>query len=134
MLSLLRSSSSLATAGVTAPRCFRCFSHSSASYSDITKITISGKLFRAPELSTTSSGRQCIRYTVRSWKGGEKANYFNIMCMTDNAKSIEFITGLPKGYVLYVCLVALPTRPHTGDLPYEQIFSLPLPLRALGYY
>ena len=134
MLSLLRSSPSLATAGVTVPRCFRCFSRSPAPYSDITKITISGKLFRAPELSTTSGGRQCVRYTVRSWKGKEKTNYFNFMCVTDNAKCIEFMTGLPRGYVLYVCLVALPTRPHTGDLPCGRVFSLPLPSGALGYY
>ncbi|PUU83305.1 hypothetical protein B9Z19DRAFT_1073019 [Tuber borchii] len=97
MLSLLRSSPPLAAAGVSVTRCLRGFSRSSAPCSDMSKITISGRLHRPPELTTTSTGRQCIRYTIRSWKGKEKTNYFNFLYITDNARSIEYYTGLPRG-------------------------------------
>ncbi|KAG0635707.1 hypothetical protein HOY80DRAFT_421382 [Tuber brumale] len=98
MLSLLRRSpSSSSAASLSVTRCCRGFSYSSVSFIDISKILISGTLVRSPELSTTYSGRRCIRYTIRSFQGKERTNFFNFLCLTENARSIKFLTGLPRG-------------------------------------
>ncbi|KAG0129103.1 hypothetical protein HOY82DRAFT_419979 [Tuber indicum] len=97
MLSLLRRPPPSSAASLSVTRCYRGFSYSSVSSSDMSRITISGKLVRTPELSTTSSGRRCIRYTIRSWQGRERTNYFNFLCITENARCIEYLTNIPQG-------------------------------------
>ena len=61
------------------------------------KMSIIGRLTADPEVITTLSGHECVRYTVAKGHGKDKyPSFFRIM-MFEEGKDRETLLGLPKG-------------------------------------
>lgn len=71
----------------------------------IARMIITGRLGAEPELSTTSTGQEIVRYAIATSSGSRdnrQTNWFRVGAfMPDNA-SREYFLSLPKGYVVLV--------------------------------
>lgn len=77
----------------------RAFSTSSPR--SLARITIIGNLADTPELTSTSTGREIIRYAVASNTGpsnNRKTSWFRVTSFAEGP-SRDFMLNLPKGYV-----------------------------------
>ena len=75
---------------------------------EIAKITLVGNLAAQPELKTTGTGREVIEYSVASSTGSgdnRRTSWFRVSAFTDGEARRNFITSLPKGYVVFFNLL-----------------------------
>lgn len=85
----------------TAPAARRAFSTTSPR--ELAKITIIGNLADTPEPSTTSNGREILRYSIASNSGprdNRKTSWFRVTSFAEGNQR-DFLLGLPKGYVFF---------------------------------
>lgn len=81
----------------------RSFS-SSASHS-LARLTLIGHLGAEPELVTTSTGREVVRYVVATSRGprdDRQTSWFRITSFSEGP-SRDHLLNLPKGYVNIIC-------------------------------
>ncbi|KAF9631214.1 Inorganic polyphosphate/ATP-NAD kinase predicted [Lasiodiplodia theobromae] len=68
------------------------------------KMTIIGRLGAEPELATTPSGLEYVRYSLGTSTGRREANetsWFNVACFDEGARR-DFLLNLPKGTLLHL--------------------------------
>ena len=90
----------LRSAARTAVSTARNFSTSSPR--EVARITVVGRLADTPELRTSASGRQWLRYTVNTRSGpasNPKTSWWNINAWIEEGPQRQFLQNLPKGYV-----------------------------------
>ena len=78
----------------------RAFSTSSPR--SIARITIVGNLADSPEIHSTNSGREIVRYAIASNTGpasNRKTSWFRVTSFAEGP-SRDFLLNLPKGYVI----------------------------------
>jgi hypothetical protein len=78
----------------------RAFSTSSPR--SIARISIIGNLADTPELVSTSTGREIVRYAVASNSGprdNRQTSWFRVTSFTEGPQR-DYLLGLPKGYVM----------------------------------
>ena len=61
------------------------------------KMSIIGRLTAAPEMMTTVSGQECVRYTIAKGHGKDKYPSFFRVMMFEEGKDREILLALPKG-------------------------------------
>ena len=94
----------------TAPLLLRATSRrafSSSPVSPLSKITLIGRLAAAPDLHTTTSGAEYIRYSLgvstgpRDESGQQATSWFRIANFNtqEGSRAREYLLGLEKGYV-----------------------------------
>ncbi|TQS38961.1 hypothetical protein Golomagni_00523 [Golovinomyces magnicellulatus] len=84
----------------------RTFSSSSAAQiSTFAKITIVGRLADTPELQTTGTGREILKYAVGTTVGrgeNQKTSWFRVTSFLPEGPQRDFLAGLEKGTLVYV--------------------------------
>ncbi|CAM1505353.1 Fc.00g109900.m01.CDS01 [Cosmosporella sp. VM-42] len=88
-----------AVAPTTAARAF-----STTSPRSVARITIVGHLADTPEVHTTSTGREIIRYAIASNSGSRenrKTSWFRVASFAEGPTK-DFMLNIPKGSMLYV--------------------------------
>ncbi|KAJ4312355.1 ssDNA-binding protein, mitochondrial [Fusarium piperis] len=89
---------------VVAPASSAARAFSTTSPRPLAKITIIGNLADTPELHSTSSGREIIRYAVASNSGprdNRKTSWFKVTSFSEGP-SRDYLMNLPKGTSIYV--------------------------------
>lgn len=84
-----------ALASVSAARAF-----STSSPRSIARLSIIGNLADTPEVVSTSSGREIIRYAVASNSGprdNRQTSWFRVAAFTEEGPRRDFLLSLPKG-------------------------------------
>lgn len=93
MLSLFR------TSGVVLGR--RAFSTTPVATS-FAKIALLGRLAAEPEISTTSSGMEMVRYAVGVSQGKDKpTTWYKVVNFEPDARGKEYLMSMQKGWVLF---------------------------------
>ncbi|KAH6888564.1 hypothetical protein B0T10DRAFT_488409 [Thelonectria olida] len=85
-----------------APASIRAFSTSSPR--QLARVNIIGNLADAPELQSTSSGREIVRYVIVSNAGSRehrKASFFRVTSFSEG-NSRDYLMNLAKGTKMYV--------------------------------
>lgn len=94
---------------VAASRSTRAFSSTPAR--PVAKMTIVGNLAASPELSSTSTGREILRYAVASTTGSgdnQKTSWFRITAFMDEGPRRDYFMSIGKGSVYFPCLLHFP--------------------------
>lgn len=87
-------------ATIAAPSFTRAFSSTAAR--EVAKITLVGNLAGPPELSTTSTGREILKYSVASNQGrgdSQKTSWFRVTAFENEGPRRDYFQSLPKGFV-----------------------------------
>ncbi|EPS34676.1 hypothetical protein POX_a00352 [Penicillium oxalicum] len=87
----------------TAAQASRGFS-SSASRS-VARMIITGRLANEPELQSTASGQDIIKYTIGTSHGSREnrqTSWFRVASFLPEGSQRDFIMGLPKGTLVYL--------------------------------
>lgn len=85
---------------IAAPSFTRAFS--STTVRPTAKLTVVGNLAAPPELSTTSTGREILKYAVASNSGprdNPKTSWFRVTAFIDEGPRRDYFQSLPKGFV-----------------------------------
>ncbi|KAI1431591.1 nucleic acid-binding protein [Xylaria sp. CBS 124048] len=72
---------------------------------DIAKITLVGNLGAAPELKTTSTGREFVEFSVSSDDGPREnrhTSWFRVTNFVEEGPRRDYLTNLPKGSTVFV--------------------------------
>lgn len=88
----------VAAAPRTAITTTRAFSSTPARH--VAKLTLVGNLAGPPELSTTSNGREILRYAVASNTGrgdNQKTSWFRVTAFENEGPRRDYFQSLPKG-------------------------------------
>ncbi|KAH7272744.1 ssDNA-binding protein, mitochondrial [Fusarium solani] len=89
---------------VVAPASSAARAFSTTSPRPLAKITIIGNLADTPELHSTSTGREIVRYAVASNSGprdNRKTSWFKITSFAEGPGR-DYLMNLPKGATIYV--------------------------------
>lgn len=93
----LRPTVGLARTAASAARTF-----SSSASRSIARMFITGRLAAEPELMTTSTGHEVIKYAVGTNYGprdNQKTSWFRVGAFVPEGPQRDYILNLPKGYV-----------------------------------
>ncbi|EFQ28620.1 single-strand binding protein family [Colletotrichum graminicola] len=97
------SAAALFRRAAAAPRIARAFSTSPSH--NVARMTIVGNLADSPELQTTSTGREVVRYSLASNTGprdNRHTSWFRITSFEPEGPRRDFLQSLPKGSLLFV--------------------------------
>ena len=97
------SAAAAATSGIARQQLQQRAAFSVSARREIAKITLVGNLGGTPEVKPTPSGREVIEYTVASNEGsGEnrRTSWFRVSAFETAEARRDFLTSLPKGYVV----------------------------------
>ncbi|KAG0652331.1 hypothetical protein D0Z07_1417 [Hyphodiscus hymeniophilus] len=86
------------------PRAARAFS-TSTQRSSFAKMTIVGRLADSPELTTTSTSQEILKYVVGTSSGpkdNQKTSWFRVVSFAPEGPQRDFIASLDKGTLVYV--------------------------------
>ncbi|KAL2693861.1 hypothetical protein Neosp_000427 [[Neocosmospora] mangrovei] len=89
---------------VVAPASSAARAFSTTAPRPLAKITIIGNLADTPELHSTSTGREVVRYAVASNSGprdNRKTSWFKVTSFSEGP-SRDYLMNLPKGATIYV--------------------------------
>ncbi|KAK9859567.1 Primosome PriB/single-strand DNA-binding [Penicillium brevicompactum] len=98
-LSSLRPGMRLANAAQTA----RAFSTSPAH--SVARLTLTGRLGAEPELTTTSTGAEVIKYSVGTSHGpreNRQTSWFRVSNFANEGPQRDYLLSLPKGTLVFV--------------------------------
>jgi len=82
----------------TAPRAVRAFSTTPTR--PLAKIILVGRLGATPEVLTTASGKEIVKYSVAHSHGSRenrKTSWFNVVQIDPREGTRDFLASLPKG-------------------------------------
>ncbi|TDZ24384.1 Single-stranded DNA-binding protein RIM1 [Colletotrichum sidae] len=97
------SASALFRRAAAAPRIARAFSTSPSH--NVARITIVGNLADTPELHTTSTGRELVRYAVASNSGSKdnrQTSWFRVTSFEPEGPRRDYLQNLSKGTLVFV--------------------------------
>jgi len=72
---------------------------------DLARISVIGNLADSPELQTTSTGHDIIRYAVASNSGPRDnriTSWFKVTAFTEEGPRRDFLLNIPKGAMVYI--------------------------------
>ncbi|KAL1974539.1 hypothetical protein VTN31DRAFT_4743 [Thermomyces dupontii] len=92
-----------ARSALSLPAATRAFSSSPAH--NVAKLILTGRLAAEPELTTTSSGQEVVRYSVGTSHGpreNRQTSWFRVTSFTPEGPQRDYLLSLPKGTLVYV--------------------------------